>query len=284
MAAGTGLMALAVNCVYTPLHIVTGGVSGIGIVVNSLTKKFAPGGIPVWITSGLINLPLLVWAYFTKGKTFTRKTIVSFSFFEFWLAAIPVIAVEKEDFFMAALIGGSMTGLGLGMVARLDISTGGSDLFSSLFQQIKPQYSLPQLLFWTDGLIILSGILTFGVHRALYAILAAYITTKVMNVALEGIRYTKMAYIISEKWKDIQDSILYQMDRGVTSLDGEGAYSHKKRTVLLCAVNHKEIVEVKELVYAIDPQAFMIITDAREVVGEGFYMTNCINQVGKTSQ
>lgn len=266
-------MALAVNCVYTPLHIVTGGVSGIGIVVNSLTEKTALGAIPVWISSALINIPLLIWAYFTKGKKFTKKTVLSFSFFEFWLAAIPVMAVEEKDFFMAALIGGSMTGFGLGIVARLDISTGGSDLFASLIQQIKPQYSLPQLLFWTDGLIILSGILTFGVHRALYAILAAFITTKVMNVALEGVRYTKLAYIISAKWEEIQDGILYQLERGVTSLDGEGAYSRKKRTVLLCAVNHKEVVEVKELVYSIDPQAFMIITDAREVVGEGFYRT-----------
>lgn len=284
MALGTGLMALAVNCVYTPLSIVAGGVSGIGIVVNRLTIKLVAGGLPVWITSGLINLPLLIWAYFTKGKEFTKKTILSFSFFEFWLAVIPVIAVEREDFFMASLIGGSMTGMGLGMVARLDISTGGSDLFSSLLQQKKPQYSLPQLLFWTDGLIILSGILTFGVHRALYAILAAYITTKVMNVALEGIRYTKMAYIISDKWEDIRDAILYGLERGVTSLNGEGAYSQKKRTVLLCAMNHKEIVEVKELVYSIDPQAFMIITDAREVVGEGFYVTNCIKPVWKNGQ
>jgi len=149
-------------------------------------------------------------------------------------------------------------------------STGGTDLLAMVLHKFMPYYTVPQILTVIDGLIVFAGVISFGLTKALYAIIAVYITTKVSDSLLEGLKFAKMAYIISDHYEEIAQMILKDLDRGVTGISATGMYSNKEKKMLFCVVSKKEIVELTDIVAKIDPKAFIIVSDAREVMGEGF--------------
>ena len=149
-------------------------------------------------------------------------------------------------------------------------TTGGTDLLCMLIHEKKKYYSVPRLLSIVDGIVVLMGVFVFGINRALYAVIAVYITSKVSDGMLEGMKFAKMTYIISDYAKEIADEILQKIGRGVTGLNAEGMYSNSEKKMLLCVVGKKEIVEVIQIINQIDPKAFVIVSDIREVMGEGF--------------
>lgn len=267
---GTLCMALAVNLVYEPMGMVTGGISGLAIVIKELTINMIPEGIPVWLSNIAINLPIFGVAYFVKGKHFLGYTFLANIMFTIFLGVLPVVALQERDFFLAAVTGGILTGIGLGIVFATGYSTGGTDLLGSILHHWKKELSVPTILFFLDGIIILAGMFLFGISVSIYAILAVFLTSKIMDGILSGLKVGKQIWVISEKYEEISKKILQEIDRGVTCLEGKGMYSGRERNVLLCVVGKRQVVKITQLVRQIDASAFLILQDAREVMGEGF--------------
>ncbi len=158
----------------------------------------------------------------------------------------------------------------MGLVLATMSTTGGTDVLCMLLHVKLKHISVPRLLNFVDGLVVVTGVFVFGINKALYAIISVYIVSKVSDGIMDGMKFAKMAYIISERYMEIAEHILTAIDRGVTGLNATGMYSNKDRKVLFCVVSKKEMVEVLEITHRLDPQAFVIVSDVREVMGEGF--------------
>ena len=267
---GTGIMALAIQCIFEPIGLVTGGFSGIAIIIRKMTAGIVEGGVPLWLTNLALNVPVFIAALIIKGRKFLGRTVIGTVLLSFWLYVIPQVDLTQGDYMLSAVFGGVITGIGIGFVLLAKATTGGTDMVSALIQKYVRHYSVVQILQVIDGMVVLAGLYVFGLKPALYAIVAIFITSKVSDALMEGMKYSKAAFIITDYYKEIADAIMTQLDRGLTGLDATGMYSGDKKTVLYCVVSKKEIVELKDIVAKIDPKAFVIVTDAREVFGEGF--------------
>ena len=266
MVVGTGLMALAIQCIYDPVGLVTGGFTGVAIIAKYVTK----GAVPLWLTNLVLNVPLFLLAALIKGKKFVARTAVATVLLSAWLYVIPLWDLAEGDYVLSAIFGGVICGVGMGMVLLARATTGGTDMLAALIQHKLRHYTIMQIICVIDGIIVAVGIYSFGVKAALYAIVAIYVTSKVSDTLMEGMKYSKAVFIVSDRYKEISDAIMTQMDRGVTGLDAVGMYSGDEKCMLYCVVSKKEIVVLKEIILKIDNNAFVIVTDAREVVGEGF--------------
>ena len=267
---GTLCMAMAVNFVYEPMHMVTGGVSGTAIIIKGLSMNWSDFEIPVWMTNILLNIPIFLWGYFVRGKRYLRVTFVANLLFTLFLFCIPVIPIRQKDYFLAALYGGILNGTGLGLVFSTGYSTGGTDLLSSILHKYMPQVPIARILFCLDAAVIAAGIFTFGSHSAAYAVFAVFLSSKVMDLILTGVRAGKQIWIISEEYQKIGSQILEELHRGVTSLDGRGVYSNRKKNVLVCLASAREIARILQIVEKNDDNAFVFIQDVKEIMGEGF--------------
>ena len=266
MVVGTGLMALAIQCIYDPVGLGTGGFTGVAIIAKYVTK----GAVPLWLTNLVLNVPLFLLAALIKGKKFVARTAVATVLLSAWLYVIPLWNLAEGDYVLSAIFGGVICGVGMGMVLLARATTGGTDMLAALIQHKLRHYTIMQIICVIDGIIVAVGIYSFGVKAALYAIVAIYVTSKVSDTLMEGMKYSKAVFIVSDRYKEISDAIMTQMDRGVTGLDAVGMYSGDEKCMLYCVVSKKEIVVLKEIILKIDNNAFVIVTDAREVVGEGF--------------
>lgn len=269
IVAGTFLMALGINLAFDPMGLVCGGVTGLAIVVKYLTGFIWEGGIPVWLSNLLLNGPLFIIALIKKGKHYIVKTMFATVALSVWIYLIPVYQLFG-DYVLATLFGGVMSGAGIGMVFARMATTGGTDLLSALMHEKMKYLSIPQLLSVIDGSIVILGAVVFGVENAMYAICVVYLCAKISDGLLQGLKFAKMAHIISDKAEEIAKVILTDVDRGATGVKVEGMYSKEEKKMLICVVSKKEIVELIDIVHKIDPSAFVIINDVHEVRGEGF--------------
>ena len=271
---GTCLMAVAVISAFDKAGMVTGGFSGVAIIVKEWTESLVPGGIPLWITNMALNIPLFFLGMRIGGFQFVKKALVGELCLSFWLAVlpgcIPDFNLAGNDLLLAAVYGGVIQGVGIGLVFLGQGTTGGTDMMAALIQRRMRHYSIAQIMQFIDGLVVVIGMYVFGIHKALYAIIAVYLVTKVTDGMIEGLKFSKGAYIITEKADQVSHMIINEMDRGVTGLKGVGMYSGQDKLMLFCVVNKKEIVTLREKVDAIDSDAFVIVSDVREVHGEGF--------------
>ncbi|MDY3908806.1 MAG: YitT family protein [Eubacterium sp.] len=264
LAVGTFFMAAGTNIVYEPMHMVTGGFAGIGIVLQEFFS------VPLWAVTVILNIPLFIAAFYRFGIRFLEKTFFAAVCFSLLLAVVPQFPVRHTDYLMAAIIGGSLNGLGLALVFRQSASTGGTDLLASLLKLRFPSVSSGMILAILDGSVVIAGMAVFGLRIGIYAVMAVFITSWLMDRILEGFRFAKMLYIISDKPEEISAGIMEKIHRGVTALEGMGMYSKKEKRILMCAVSRKEAVTVIHFVKQLDSQAFIVLSDAREVLGEGF--------------
>ena len=267
---GTALMAVAVNSVFDLCGMVTGGFSGIAILVKEWTEDVVPGGIPLWVTNMSMNIPLFFIGMKIGGFGFVKKALIGEICLSFWLAVLPAFDIAGNDLLLAAVYGGVIQGVGIGLVFLGRGTTGGSDMMAALLQLKLRHYSIAQIMQFIDGAVVLVGMYVFGVQKALYAIIAVFLVTKVTDGMIEGLKFSKQAYIITSKPEEISTQIMRNLDRGVTGIRGKGMYSGQDKLLLYCVVGRKEIVALKELVDEIDPEAFVIVSDVREVLGEGF--------------
>ena len=261
---GASIMGFAIKNIYDPIGLVTGGASGVAII---LKKQF---GVPLWLTNTAINIPLFAAAAKLKGWSFIKRTLLATVTLSVSLYVIPEMPFLMDDLFLTALFGGLITGAGAGIVFACQATTGGTDMLAAIIRRWLPHYTLAQILQVLDAAIVLIGAGIFGVTYALYALIAIYAVSKVSDGIIEGMKYSKVAYIISDKSTEIAAAILKELERGVTALDARGMYSGNRKDVLFCVVSRKEIAQLKELVVGHDAQAFVIVSDAREVLGEGF--------------
>ncbi len=267
---GTLLIAVSINWVYDPMGMVTGGVTGLAIAIKELALRAFGTGIPVWLTNLIINVPLFLVSFFVLGKKFIGKTLLGAVSLTLFIYLIPLQNMFDGDFLLASVFGGAIGGTGMGFVLSTMTTTGGTDLLAMLIHAKKKHVSVPSLLMIVDAIVVIFGILVFDINTALYAIIAIYISAKVSDGILEGLKFAKMAYIISDKYEEIAHDILHVLDRGVTGLSATGMYSNKDKKMLFCVVAKKEIVGVLDIVSQKDPKAFVIVSDVREVMGEGF--------------
>jgi Uncharacterized conserved protein len=267
---GSALMALAVNLIYEPLGLVTGGVSGLAIVVKYLTKGIIAGGFPIWAFTIMCNVPLFLLAAKINGIKSLIANLFGTVAFILTLMVIPVYNLKLHDMLLSSIMGGSIAGVGIGLVFSSQASTGGTDLLASVIHTTKKHLSIPQILSFVDATIIIIGAIVFGLGNALYAIIAVVITSKISDGILEGLKFAKMAYVISDQYEAIADAILNQIGRGVTGISATGMYSNQDKKMLFCVVSRKEIVRIIEISKKIDPKSFVIVSDVREVMGEGF--------------
>ena len=261
---GTFMLGFAIKNIYDPVGLVTGGVTGIAII---LKKQL---GIALWVTNTVLNIPLFLASVKLKGWRFIKRTLVAAVSLSVSLYIIPEITFLTDELLLVALFGGIISGAGVGMVFIAQATTGGTDMLAALIQRALPHYSLAQIMQVLDALIVLVGASVFGITYALYALIAIYTVTRVSDDLIEGMKFSKVAFIISPRTEEIAQAIMDQMDRGVTALNARGMYSGVSRDMLFCVVSKKEIVQLKELVVGHDSQAFVIVSDAREVLGEGF--------------
>lgn len=261
---GASIMGFAIKNIYDPIGLVTGGASGVAII---LKKQF---GVPLWLTNTAINIPLFAAAAKLKGWSFIKRTLLATVTLSVSLYVIPEMPFLMDDLFLTALFGGIITGAGAGIVFACQATTGGTDMLAAIIRRWLPHYTLAQILQVLDAAVVLVGAGIFGVTYALYALIAIYAVSKVSDGIIEGMKYSKVAYIISDKSEEIAAAILKELERGVTALDARGMYSGNRKDVLFCVVSRKEIAQLKELVVGHDAQAFVIVSDAREVLGEGF--------------
>ena len=267
--AGTLLMALGINLAFDPMGLVCGGVTGLAIVAKHLTDVVWDGGLPIWLTNLLFNGPLFVVAFAKKGKKYIAKTMYATLMLSFWIYVLPVSALF-DDYVLATLFGGVMSGAGIGLVFARMATTGGTDLLSALIHDKLKHFSIPQLLAVIDGAIVVLGAVVFGIENAMYAICVVYLCSKISDGMLQGLKFAKMAHIISDKAEEIAEIVLRDVDRGATGIKVQGMYSKEEKKMLICVVTKKEIVELIDIVHKIDPSAFVIVNDVHEVMGEGF--------------
>lgn len=264
IAVGTFSMAMGINLIYQPMSMVTGGFTGIGIIV----QHFLP--VPLWVVTLVLNVPLFLVAGKMFGWFYVRKTLFASLCLTAFLAVIPQYPIQNEDYLMAALSGGALNGVGLGLVFRRGASTGGTDLLSTVLQRWFPEMNNAVILGVIDAVLVVFGMILFGIRIGLYSIVAVVVTSRLMDRMIEGVKFAKLLYIVSDYAEEVAEKILREMNRGVTSLSGRGMYSSHEKSVLMCAVSRRELVKIRRLVKEADSRAFIIISDVREIMGEGF--------------
>ena len=266
---GTGLMATAITSCFDAAGMVTGGFSGIAIIVKAGTKGLYGNGVPLWVTNLVLNVPVFILAAKIKGFSFVKKALMGDISLTVWLAVLPAWKLS-EDIFLAALYGGILQGVGIGLVFLGGGTTGGTDLLAAIIQKYMKHYSIAQVMQFVDGAVVVDGMYVFGVERALYAIIAVYLVTKVSDGIIAGLKFSKAVYIITDKPDEVSRMVMEDIDRGITGIRAKGMYSGNDKLMLFCVVGKKELVHLKEMIDEIDPKAFVIVGDAREVHGEGF--------------
>ena len=268
--AGTGILAFAIQCLYEPVELVTGGFSGLAIIIKNVTLDFVEGGVPLWLSNLALNIPVFVIGYFLKGKEFIGKTVLGTVLLSAWLYVLPSIAVAEGDYMIAAIFGGVLAGVGIGLVLKAGATTGGTDMVASLLQLRFRHYSIVQIMQVLDNLIVLAGLFIFGMRPALYSVISIVAATYVSDLVLEGSNYAKGVFIITSHSEEVANCIIKELERGVTGLYAKGMYTGNEKCMLYCVVSMKEIVKLKDFVVETDPKAFVIVSDVREVLGEGF--------------
>lgn len=267
---GTTLLALSINVFFDKLGMVIGGVTGIAIVIKKLTEHIMTGGIPIWITNLVINVPLFIIAIIVKGKSFGKRSLFATLYLSFALYLTQGVPTITEDILLGCVFGGVLGGIGLGLVFLALATTGGTDLAASIIQHFVKYMSVAKIMMVLDAIIIACGFVVFGAEKTLYALISVYISIKVIDAILEGLQFAKAAFIITDQPDEIASALLTQLDRGVTGIHGEGMYTGNAKKVLLCVVSQRQIIQVKDIVKSLDVDAFVIVADVREVVGEGF--------------
>ncbi|MEW6276045.1 MAG: YitT family protein [Bacillota bacterium] len=265
VTTGVLLIALGLDLFLVPNKIAAGGVSGIATVLHYLL------GLPVGMTMLALNIPLFLLGIYRLGLKFGFRSLygtIALSLFVDGLA--PYLPVATRDALLASAFGGALIGLGLGIVFRYRGTTGGTDLAAAILRTYTGA-NVGQLLFLVDGLVVITAGFTFhSWELAMYALITIFITAWLVDLVQEGISYTKAFLIISEQLDRIAQQVIKDLNRGATALKARGMYTGLPREVLLVVVNRAEVTRLKDLVYAIDPRAFMILADVHEVLGEGF--------------
>ena len=257
---GAIIAAVGLEVFLIPNHIIDGGVVGISIMLSAVT------GIPFGVLLIVINLPFLFLGYKYIGKPFAIATTFSIICLSFWSNIfLPVLPVTN-DFFLAAVFGGIITGTGVGLVIRNGGSFDGTEIVSIITDR-KTVFSVGEIVMFINLFILSSASLIFGWDKAMYSLVAYFVISKMIDVVIKGLEETYAVMIVTSQHEEIADKLMKQMDKGVTLLHGEGGYSKEKRKILYCIVTRLEIDSLKSIVLDVDESAFITINPVSDIVG-----------------
>lgn len=262
---GTAIMAIGISLFLLPNQLSSGGFSGIATITYYLLN------ISVGTMVLVLNIPLFIIAFFKIGKSFFFKSLlgtISLSvFIDFFEKFTPL----TQDRFLACIYGGTIIGIGTAVVLRSKASSGGTDLISNIIREYNHKIRMGTVIVIVDTIIIALNVIFFKkLEIGLYSAIAIYLDGKMIDIIFEGIYFTKLLFIISDKNEKIAEEIENNIKRGLTGLYGKGMYSNEDKLILVCAAPRSDISKIKELARNIDPHCFIILSNAREVFGEGF--------------
>lgn len=266
---GSLIGAIGVNMFLIHAQLLSGGITGIALIIQYLFKIQASYVILIF------NIPLFILSALKLNKKFTIYSLVGLLSFSIGLMVTHPISniLNLNDKLLFCLYGGIVNGLGFGLVFIHYGSTGGFDIISMCVKKKYPDLDIGKISFCINLGIVTISVFIFGLPSALYTLIAMYITSFVMDSVIKGLNQTKSVFIISEKEKEVSDLILQNLGRGVTYLYGEGAYTSNEKRIIYCIVPLSQLPELKSIVMSIDKKAFMSISDAHEVHGKGFPRT-----------
>ena len=263
LALGAALTALAFAAFFLPHDIAPGGVTGVATVL----AHFLPLG--VGFLSFCLNLPLFLFGLRTAGWRFALRSFIAMMLLSLFIDLFPHVDAAG-DTMLAAVFGGAIMGVGLGLVVRAGATTGGTDMAASLLHDKAEFLSIPVILFAIDGLVVAVAAAVFGLQAGLWALVALYASTKAMDVVIKGVGTAMQFTIISNERREIGRRINEELERGCTQVLARGVYTGRDVGMLLCVVSRVEAARLKKLVAECDPHAFVTICDVHEALGEGF--------------
>jgi uncharacterized membrane-anchored protein YitT (DUF2179 family) len=288
---GAFIMAVGLGVFLVDAKVVPGGVSGLSMTIHYLSGNTIPVGLMMW----LLNIPLYIWGIRELGKQFGVRTFIGFTanafFIDLLRGRIPgfrtihlnmhpsITALRQEDFILLVLVGGVLLGIGLGIIFKFRGSTAGSDIVAAVAQKrwgVKPGHTF---MIVDCCVILLAGFIIHVRHLSfdrsvlslvLYAMVLLFISSRIVDVILDGFDYARSAFIISTRTEEIARVITQDLSRGATAFEARGLYTNQKREVLFTVLSRKEIGTLMQDVKEIDPKAFVIVNNVHEVLGEGF--------------
>jgi uncharacterized membrane-anchored protein YitT (DUF2179 family) len=277
IVVGSFILAAGFVFFISPYRIVPGGVYGIAIVVHYITKgmmAWAPGGFPIGLMGLILNIPLTIIGIKILGPHFGVKTVVGFVLSSVFMDGITYFWGEQPlvagDALLSSIFGGVLIGLGLGLIFKSKATSGGSDIIAMIIAKYT-RLPLGQLMIYVDSVIVLIGLVVFADWKIpLYSWIVIFITGKVIDVVLQGISYDKTLFIISDKYEEIRDRIIVDLNRGGTYIPGKGMYNGAEKNIIFTVVNRREMAILEEFIHRIDPNAFVTVLEANEILGEGF--------------
>lgn len=262
---GAFVIAIAVSLFLLPNKLSSGGVAGIATITYYLFN------MPMGISMLIINIPLFFMSILKIGKTFFVKSIIGTITLSVFIDILDKLTPLTEDKFLACIYGGILMGVGTAILLKVNSSTGGTDLFSYIAKIYKPTIKVGEIIFLIDIVIVaLNMIFLREIEIGLYSAIAIYLMGKIIDILFEGIYFTKLIYIISDKAEEIAKEIGKEIGRGTTGIYGKGMYTNTDKLILMCAVTRKDVAKAIQIIRKIDKRSFVIITNSREVIGLGF--------------
>jgi len=262
---GAFIMAVAVSFFLLPNELSSGGFSGIATILYYKLK------IQMGITIAFLNIPLFLMAGYKIGKSFFVKSIIGTTSLSIFIDILDRFEPLTNDKMLAAIYGGILTGIGTAIILKSHSSTGGSDLLTNIIKRFNNKIEMGRVITIIDAVIIFSNVIFLKkIEIGLYSAIAIYLMGLMIDVVFEGIFFSKLIFIISDKNELIAKEIQTKINRGITGLNGKGMYKNKEKLILMCAVGRRDIANIKKLIMKIDKDAFVVVTNSREVLGAGF--------------
>lgn len=268
---GSFILAAGFVLFINPYNIVPGGVYGVGIVVHHIVPA-----IPVGSFGLALNIPLIIIAIRVLGPRFGVKTIVGMTLTSVFMDSLTFIIGENDplglanEILLSCVFGGVIIGLGLGLIFKAKATSAGSDIIAMIAAKYT-RLPVGQLLIMVDSVIVVMGLIIFKDWKVpLYSWIVIFVTGKVIDIVLEGVNYDKSLYIISNEHEKIRDKIIYDLNRGGTYISGKGLYSNIEKPIIFTVVNRRELAMLEDYIHEIDPDAFLTVANANEILGNGF--------------
>jgi uncharacterized membrane-anchored protein YitT (DUF2179 family) len=273
---GAFILAAGFVLFIDPHRIAPGGVYGIGIVIHYLTVgvfDWAPEGLPIGTIGLILNIPLTIIGIRILGPKFGVKTVIGFLLSSVFIDLLHIILGYKplvDDMLLSSIFGGVLIGFGLGLIFKTKATSGGSDIIAMIIARYT-KLPLGQLMIYVDSAIVLLAVIAFQDWKIpLYSWIVIYVTGKVIDMTLEGVSYDKTLFIISDKYDEIRDKIINDLERGGTMIKAEGMYQGQEKKIIFTNVSRREVYILRDFIHSIDPYAFITVIDANEILGLGF--------------